>query len=319
MFNYICKFLIASVFLSHQCHASLFWGFGIEGYPIEAQQLIKLTEETLIKPQIISFYIQWPGPNESKVLWPKSSLENIWQIGAVPSITWEPMYYIRDKRIIIPSKEILDGKYDGYILEFAKSIKEFAKPVIIRFGHEMNLVEYRWGEQDESNYGKGSPENYKKIFQYVVDKFRKVSADNALWAFCPNVDSIPNETWNLASNYYPGDAYVDLLGMDGYDWGNPSRPFKDIFLPLFQQIKAISPGKPIFIFETAIERSAAERTNWIKEAITASIEWQIKGLVWFQANKEKDWRIGRTLGDNVDFIKSNTRNDAQKWAQEFKK
>ena len=40
-----------------------------------------------------------------------------------------------------------------------------------------------------------------------------------VWVFCPNVDSVPGDAWNQWSNYYPGDAYVDWMGFDGYNWG----------------------------------------------------------------------------------------------------
>jgi hypothetical protein len=30
---------------------------------------------------------------------------------------------------------------------------------------------------------------------------------------------VPEEAWNDWGNLYPGDAYVDWMGVDGYNWG----------------------------------------------------------------------------------------------------
>lgn len=259
------------------------WGFALEGFPIQRQQIITVKEETGIDPKIINFYLQWPinGQEQIALL---STLQAITSSNAIPCITWEPMQ--------LSAEQILNGSYDPYILHFAKQIQEHGKTIMLRFAHEMNLDVYHWGSKKEE-FGKDSPEKYKRLFRYVVDLFRKHNVQNVQWVFCPNCDSVPNESWNKIENYYPGDSYVDVFGIDGYNWGKPGRSFKEIFGGAMEVLKGLNGKLPIYVFETSTVDKGAERVKWIAEALKASKEWGIKGIVWFQVNKENDWRLKR--------------------------
>lgn len=304
-----CIFILALFIAYMYTNNTLFWGFGIEGYPIEKAQLKTLSDESKLKPQLISFYIQWPDSgNKTGEL--KSSLDAIWSIGAVPSITWEPMYFKDSQKKTIPVEDILKGNFDEYIKAFAEEIKLFVNPVIIRFAHEMNLSEYHWGTE-EKNYGSSSPAAYIKMFRYVVEAFRANKVKNVLWAFCPNCDSIPNEPWNVASAYYPGDAYVDLLGMDGYNWEKPHRSFEETFSRLYYELKKINDSLPIIVFETATPKHTPDRKKWIEDAVLSAKQWKLRGIIWFQVNKENDWRIN---AEEVALIHEHSEVSSQNWA-----
>lgn len=295
-------------------YPSFFWGFAVEGFPTN-QQILTLENETGIAPEMIVFYLQWLPSNQYHPI--TESLEAIWNSGAVPCLTWEPMTIVDQMEKSIPYEEILNGRYDVYLSLMAAEIKLWKKPLIIRFAQEMNLERYHWGT-DKENFGPHSPEVYIKIFRYVVDLFKKQKVFNVLWAFCPNVDSVPNQEWNHASKYYPGDHYVDILGMDGYNWNInekeafskkqswtlPWRSFEQIFQPLYDQLKEINPHKPIIVFETASVNRLGDpkKSTWIQNAIQVAKKWGIKGIVWFQVKKEEDWRINQENDDDTSFI-----------------
>lgn len=252
------------------------------------------------------FYLQWPAPAGAGEF-PKESLEAIWQHGAVPCLSWEPLYCQDYREIMVLYEQIAAGQYDAYLTGFAKGAAAWGKPFIIRFAHEMNLERYHWGTVKD-RYGPQSPKIYQQMYRYVVDFLRKAGAKKVIWAFCPNAESLPNPAqdpaaaWNMARNYYPGDDYVDLLGMDGYNWGTTQtvdkhgwqsswRSFQEIFAPLYQELRRLSPRKPILIFETASAMEGGNKTLWIKEAIPILQSWQVQGLIWFQVSKEVDWRL----------------------------
>lgn len=283
-----------------------FWGVALEGYPVTKAQLEKVEEEMGFRPGIVLFYLQWPAPGENGAF-PQASLEAIWQRGAVPCLTWEPMYYRDGKEVTVLYEQIAAGRYDAYLTAFARQAAVWGKPFIIRLAHEMNLKRYHWGT-DQGHYGSRSPEIYQQLFRYVVGLFRKAGARQVLWAFCPNAESLPNPaydptaSWNRARNYYPGDDYVDLLGMDGYNWGTTQtrekngwqsrwQSFQEIFAPLHQELRNLAPHKPLLVFETASASQGGEKTTWIKEAMPLLNSWKVQGLIWFQVNKEVDWRL----------------------------
>jgi hypothetical protein len=283
-----------------------FWGVALDGYPITTEKLALMAQEIRVKPQMALFYLQWPkSPVQGD--FPKNSLEAIWRQGAVPCLSWEPMFIDNGREITIAAERILQGEYDPYLRRMTNGVNSWGKQVIIRFAHEMNLERYHWGT-DKTGYGPQSSEKYKEMFRYLVTFFRKAGVNNVWWAFCPNSESIPNPAgspeaaWNRPEAYYPGDDFVDLLGMDGYNWGTTQtlekhgwqsnwRSFKEIFSPLYQVLKTLAPQKPLLVFEIATTHQGGDKKQWIGEALTTSREWGLLGIIWFQANKEQDWRI----------------------------
>jgi hypothetical protein len=289
-------------------NAPFFWGFAMEGFPITAKNLDLQKNESGVSPEVVLFYMNWTS-SKAYQDWLVDSLNVIWDQKAVPCLTWEPMITENNQEMMIPYQHILNGSYDPYIDRIAELINAWKKPLIVRFAHEMNIKRYHWGTTLEE-FGPNSPDIYKQMFQYVVERFKAKNVKNIFWAFCPNVDSIPNEPWNAPANFYPGDAYVDIFGMDGYNWNidaevskskninwtSPWRSFENTFAQLYQQLKQLAPNKPIIVFETAsTERKGSQtKAEWIDEAIKTSRNWGILGIVWFQVNKEEEWKISRT-------------------------
>lgn len=310
-----------------------FWGFALDGYPITSEKLSHIEQESGIPAQIVVFYLQWPSsPNSTH--FPQESLDLIWSRGAIPCVSWEPMTYHGTTETMIPYREILEGRYETYIKSFAEAARRWERPFIIRFAHEMNTERYHWGTT-RKRFGPDSPEIYRRMFRYIVSIFRQNGADNVLWAFCPNAESVPNTSyqsgteWNEARNYYPGDDFVDILGMDGYNWGSTQtkekngwnsrrQSFEDIFSHLYKELRSLSADKPLFVFETAAPGEADELASWVQEAFATLDRWQVKGVVWFQVDKEVDWRIdGSVDGEVVKLIRSRISCCPQIWLSEL--
>lgn len=318
-----------------------FWGIAVEGVEITEERLLQVEKETGLAPQIVLFFLQWPADpdrisNRDEIAaFPLSSVEAIWRRGAIPCVTWEPMYYDPSgNEQMVGYQGILRGLYDPYLTAFARQAGRWGKPLMIRFAHEMNLSRYHWGT-DARAFGAKSPEIYRKMYRYVVSVFKREGATNVLWVFCPNAESIPNPrhdktaSWNDVRRYYPGDQWVDVLGMDGYNWGTTQtkenhgwdsswRSFAGIFQPLYEELKILSPGKPLFVFETSTVGSGGDKAQWIREAFETVRRWKIQGLVWFQVKKELDWLL-QSEGDNahISVIRSAT-SSVQDWAQGLK-
>jgi beta-mannanase len=302
---------MAAIESPNEGHSPFFWGFGLDGYPIDAARLQNLKQQTGISPQIIQFYLQWPSPKE-KISSLIPTLQAIKESGALPCITWEPMYYDHQDRITIEAQDILSGGYDEYMRYFAKIIKDWGKPLLLRFAHEMNLDEYHWGTKKRS-YGPESPKIYIKLFRYIVDLFRKENVSNVLWIYCPNCDSVPDEPWNTIANYYPGNGYVDILGIDGYDWAKnsaSSKSFESIFATSYMALKAIAPKKPMIVFETA---SPYNKSEWISNALKTAQKWHLQGIVWFQVDKERHWAWIPQNESDLKMLPSGTHSQDQ-WA-----
>jgi mannan endo-1,4-beta-mannosidase len=288
------------------------WGWALEGNPITATQLREVRQATGLTPRLVVFFQQWPEDLAARDF-PSASLDAIEAAGATPVVTWEPMYYRRadGAETMIAASRIAAGEYDAYLKAYARAAAAWGRPLIIRFAHEMNLSRYHWGGTT-AEYGPASPERFRSMWRHVVGIFRAAGAANVRWAFCPNCESVPGAgnpaaaPWNRARAYYPGDDVVDLLGMDGYNWGDTQTPakngwrsswrsFASTFGGLRAELQAIAPGKPLYVFETATAPTGGDKGAWVLELIATTRAWQLAGVVWFEANKEVDWRLAPGL------------------------
>ena len=113
------------------------------------------------------------------------------------------------KRVLISSPDSGQSRFD-YFLELADG-----RPLMLRFGHEMNGDWYGWsGARNGGSLA--APEQFVATWQYVHRRFTSAGATNVTWVWCVNHESVPNASWNVPENYYPGDAYVDWTCADGY-------------------------------------------------------------------------------------------------------
>ncbi|MBN1405122.1 MAG: hypothetical protein JW946_01230 [Candidatus Omnitrophica bacterium] len=104
---------------------------------------------------------------------------------------------------------------------------------------------------------------------------------------------MPKENNNFMF-YYPGDKYVDFIGLDGYNWGNTKtwsrwRSFKEIFEGRLRELENIT-AKPVIISEFSSTSSGGDKALWIKEAFRCIEKHKnIAAFVLFNVDKETDW------------------------------
>lgn len=80
-------------------------------------------------------------------------------------------------------------------------------PIIFRPYHEMTGSWFWWGGDNTT------PEAYKQLWRFTVEYLRdEKDVHNLLYAYSPDIF----ESREHYLRYYPGDAYVDVLGYDDY-------------------------------------------------------------------------------------------------------
>ena len=207
-------------------------------------------------------------------------------------ITWEPWHFENPDAIKL--NDIIAGKHDKYIDAWAVAAKSFGSEVWVRWGHEFNGNWYPW---TISANGK-NPQIYAKAFRHVRDRFSKAGAFNVRWIWCVNAESVPQGDWNDPRKAYPGDAYVDMISIDGYNFGETLshsswQSFSDIYAAPYDMLTKKYPNKPIMIGEVASATTGGDKTKWIQEMDKAlrSRFRRVQGVVWFEAQKEADWRM----------------------------
>jgi hypothetical protein len=227
---------------------------------------------------------------------PTSSMQAIREHGSIPFFSWasqatpagidQPDFQLSD---------VISGRYDAYIREFAEGARNWGHPFFLRFNWEMNGNWFEWSEGVNGNQSG----EYVAAWRHVHDIFTSVGATNATWVWCPNVD--PENQLQDLSSLYPGDAYVDWTGLDGYNSGTvPSRgdrwrSFNDLYSATYREItEEIAPTKPLVIGEVGSTEQGGSKGQWIEEALTSvpSEYSKVGALLWFEKYDDgMDWPI----------------------------
>lgn len=200
-------------------------------------------------------------------------------------VTWMPNQY--------NTQQIASGVADSYIQNFALAVRKYGKTIQLRPLHEMNGNWYSWSI---GNSAVNTNASYIQAWQHIVTIFRQVGAKNAKFIWSVNAGNV-----GVGSSFtgaYPGNSFVDYIGVDGYNWGTTQswstwQTFDQIFSAPYQAITQVS-SKPVLITEWASTEIGGNKAAWITDAfqqLASSKYARVVGENWFNMNKETDWRI----------------------------
>lgn len=209
-----------------------------------------------------------------------------WSSQAIPSTEVQPDYQLSD---------VISGRYDGYIRDWARDAKRWGHPFFLRFNWEMNGDWFPWAEDANGN----RPGEFVRAWRHVHDIFGAVGAGNPIWVWCPNVDF--EDKFRDLRSLYPGNGYVEWTCLDGYNSGtNPAkddrwRSFEQLYRHSYEEIATeIAPTKPMVLGEIASSEQGGSKAQWISEMLRAlpSTYPKVRGLVWFDKYENgMDWPL----------------------------
>ena len=221
--------------------------------------------------------------------------------GIVPMVSWEPWSPPNDPRLLEnPSindtfqlRKISRGDFDGYIRTWARSARELDGPIMIRVMHEMNGNWYPWGGTANGN----RPGDFVSAWRHIHDLFEEEGAQNVSWVWSVNLESVPNSEDNAYDIYYPGDGYVDWIGLSGFNYGDLEvwsswTDLQDLYRP---GLRALSKyNKPIMLAEVSSVESGGDKAEWLTRAFsTLRNEYpNVGAVIWYDAiDGDKDFRV----------------------------
>lgn len=230
-------------------------------------------------------------------------LPNIWDAGRVPLLTWEP--YTEQEDATERTTRIAAGEYDSYLETWTERVFEWLvgpdeqleteddRRLYLRFAHEMNGDWYPWSPS-------GTPKKYVEMWQHVHECVMRegIQPTHLQWVWCVNhVDVGPQS----AEELYPGDKYVDWVGVDGFNWGE-SRDWsawcspRETFEGMFDRLDALT-NKPRCVpefastTETAGGHDPRKKAAWIRDAYEYFDDAGVGMACWFNEDKETDWAV----------------------------
>lgn len=273
-------------------NASIYYGVYALGYPLNMDAVKQFEANADRRASIIMYYQGW-GTSNNHPYFNSHNADLVRSHGSIPMITWQPQDYV--KEIVQPNfalSKIINGNYDKYITQYARDVKNWGHPLFLRLAHEMNGNWYPWSEQINGN----KPGEYVAMWKHVHDIFTKEGVKNVTWVWTPNNTDQHGKGGNLTS-FYPGNEYVDWVGIDGYNYGTSKggkyQNFADVFYNAYHEIVGFT-DKPMMIGEMASSPVGGDKAKWVSDAYTKFIPNdfpKIKAVIWFNENKEQDWRI----------------------------
>lgn len=225
-----------------------------------------------------------------------NTLNRLWEEnGSVVELTLQTQLYdpLTQNNMVY---DILDGKYDDFLHAYAADVARFGHPVLFRPFNEMNgdWCNYSayWTARDCSTY--------VELYRYIYSIFEEEGANkNTLWVWNPNEKSFPAFAWNNGDNYYPGDEYVDIVGLTGYNTGDyydgeTWRTFDEIYDPVYAQM-APQYEQPLMITEFACSSYGGDKAAWVEDMFEQLENYpRIKAAVWWDsADKDAQGNIAR--------------------------
>jgi hypothetical protein len=171
---------------------------------------------------------------------PTASERALSKSGHLLLLNWEP---VNSTGAAIPWSSIADGHQDAAIAAEAKRLAALPGPVLVSFSHE-----------PENHYGvHGRAAEFVAAFRHVHDQVRADGATNVRWVW--DVMGLSDPVWRgRYASLYPGNAYVDWVAWDPYNWGSCRhaawRSFAGTVEPFYNWLESHGLGdKPFMLAE----------------------------------------------------------------------
>jgi mannan endo-1,4-beta-mannosidase len=254
----------------------------LPGYQLDpAGALGRYAELAGHPPAIVHWFQHWLRDSEFQ----PGPMLAVRELDALPMISWEPHQGLGP---------IAAGKFDAYIQRYAAACAESGQPLLLRFAHEMNLSGIPWF---------GPPPMFREAWHRVRSIFLDAGATRVAFVWSPYVlgrNAAPFDA------YYPEEADVDWVALDGYNWGRRRwwqrwPTFDRVFSSSYRSLVELAPGKPMMLAELGCTARGGDKAAWMRDALLSRIPAaypEISAVVWFNhfPPGHEDWRLDSSPG-----------------------
>ncbi len=220
---------------------------------------------------------------------PKEELTKAYNDGLITELTLQISNHANDDLFgDNPNFDVYDGKCDNIIRSFARGAKEFGHPFLFRLNNEMN--------SDWVNYSGvaalSDPDIFISNWRRIYDIFEEEGVDNAIWIYNPNAEDCPPAHFNSYLAYYPGNEYVHMIGMTGYNTGTyyanvyseKWRTFDEIYKDPYEKYMEHFSEFPFIITEFASSSVGGDKAQWITDMFSSIKNYpNIKMALWWSS------------------------------------
>jgi len=210
-------------------------------------------------------------------------------------VCWMPKLQHRT----VALSEVVKGWHDRQIDQMLFGMRAFPGRVVCRWGHEANGNAYPWSAAAAGS--RTSPQDYVAAWQYVVHRERAMpGTSNISWFWCPSAVDLPSSDGRVypMEDYWPGEAWVDVIGCDVYNEPGEWRSFDDIVGRPYQRIKTLS-DKPFWIGELGCHEARpgqrGTKGRWLAAMLASTQFSKLAAVCYFDYDARSagraDWRL----------------------------
>jgi len=209
---------------------------------------------------------------------PKYNFFNISTNGTIPFLFRDIGYDIRDHGFnnLVGNKE-----FTKKINDYAKVLAKSGIPIFLSTMRELNGGWFPWGKQARTA---------KKVWKHMWQIFEDNGANEyATWVWepiCPYKSDI-----GYPDHYYPGDQYVDWIGLSVYsrDMSPESlKSFNSLVKPTYSDMRVNHPDKPVMMSEFG-RTNGRDQAMWIQNAFITIKSWPgMKAAIFWDNAKPGD-------------------------------
>ncbi|MCH0572393.1 hypothetical protein I3F60_24610 [Streptomyces sp. MUM 136J] len=242
------------------------------------------TEQAGRAPDIREYYTSWGEDFD-----PEGNAF-LWKHGQLPMLALVPV----DTSLA----RVAEGAEDAYIRRLARQVAAYRGPLALSFAGEMNSPWNGWGP------GHQEPSDFVGAWRHLHDVFHRLGVTNVIWVWNPHV--VDTASKGELHTYFPGNDYVDWVGVVGYYGPVDGVAFSTLFTPTLKEIARFC-DKPVLITETGVAQGSSKQAQ-IRDLFKGAHDAGVIGLVWYDQRKTwpgssqpTDWRIDTSLGAQAAF------------------
>ncbi|MFN8619343.1 MAG: glycosyl hydrolase [Chloroflexota bacterium] len=266
---------------------------GVAMMPFDDLSLLdSFTATTDRRPATWSVWSAWGSVTRE---YPTGLVNALHARGVTPVIVWEPSVPDNQLDNHYSYRRIARGDFDKYIRRWAAAAAAAGGPVVLRWAHEANGTWFPWSYNRFDN----TPARFVQAWRHIWRIFQNAGARNVKFMFSPNE---PCGACASIASMYPGDAYVDYIGISSFNWGAPKpwRGMTTLYQKSMTAINNITTRKPVIVAETASTPdgpTADAKAGWVANGYPGIYaKWpRIKGVIYFNIDftdhGHPDWRL----------------------------
>lgn len=269
---------------------------------LNTSNLKDFEEKIGTKVAIANIYSEWAYLSNPRLI---PQLEEISSNGWTPMISSNPYFFdgcLKQSESLY--KTIASGSCDEFLKAVTLNLKSYQKPLFFRFAWEMNQPTIYWSVK----YVKSEPQDFVNAWKHFHQIMKAQNTDNVIWVLAFNTR---NSVSTPIAQLFPGDEYIDWVGIDGYNWGNTHswsgwQTFNSVFSKSYEELIALT-DKPVMISEvnSAPSGTGGDKTDWLKDMLNVQIPEKfpkVEAVIIFNEDKSEDEKIDWRMEKSPEYI-----------------